>query len=116
MNDNASMLNMNSSPNIIARIPIMILLAVNPANTNAIPKNNKLIPIIMDTTPELKIGKIIKINPKIMDNIPDILFASMFFPPNFVIFTFSSEKYKNSKKQYAFFMLLIIFFRLFNFY
>ena len=41
MNDNASMLNMNSSPNIIDRIPIMILLAVNPANTNAIPKNNK---------------------------------------------------------------------------
>ena len=51
MNDNASMLNMNSSPNMIDRIPIMILLAVNPANTNAIPKNNKLIPIIMDTTP-----------------------------------------------------------------
>ena len=96
------MLNVNSNPNIMARIPIMILLAVNPASINVIPKKNKLTPIMMDTTPELKIGKIIKINPKIIDNIPDILFASMFFPPNFVIFTFSSEKYKNSKKQYAF--------------
>ena len=68
------MLNVNSNPNIMARIPIM-----------------------MDTTPELKIGKIIKINPKIMDNIPDILFGSIFFPPNFVVFTFSSENYKIQK-------------------
>ena len=81
MKDNASMLNVNSNPKMIARIPIIILNAVNPANINAIPKNNKLIPIIIDTTPELKIGKIIKINPKIIDNIPDILFGSMFFPP-----------------------------------
>lgn len=66
---------------MMAKIPITILLAVNPANTNAIPKNSKLTPIIMETTPELKIGKIIKINPKIIDNIPDILFGSMFFPP-----------------------------------
>jgi len=102
MNDNASMLNMNSSPNIIARIPIMILLAVNPANTNAIPKNNKLIPIIMDTTPELKIGKIININPKIMDNIPDILFASLFFPPNFVMFTFPVKNIKIQKSSMLF--------------
>ena len=66
---------------MMAKIPITILLAVNPANINAIPKNSKLTPIIMETTPELKIGKIIKINPKIIDNIPDILFGSMFFPP-----------------------------------
>ena len=81
MKDNASMLNVNSNPKMIARIPIIILNAVNPANINAIPKNNKLIPIMMDTTPELKIGKIIKINPKIIDNIPDILCGSIFFPP-----------------------------------
>ena len=100
------MLNVNSNPNIMARIPIMILLAVNPASINVIPKKNKLTPIMMDTTPELKIGKIIKINPKIMDNIPDILimdnipdilFGSIFFPPNFVVFTFSSENYKIQK-------------------
>ena len=86
------MLNVNSNPNIMARIPIMILLAVNPASINVIPKKNKLTPIMMDTTPELKIGKIIKINPKIMDNIPDILFGSIFFPPNFVVFTFKIQK------------------------
>lgn len=80
-NDTASILNVNSNPNMMAKIPITILLAVNPANINAIPKNSKLTPIIMETTPELKIGKIIKINPKIIDNIPDILFGSMFFPP-----------------------------------
>ena len=64
---------------MIAKIPIIILLAVNPANSTAIPKNIKLIPIMMDTTPELKNGKIIKINPKITDNIPDILFGSIVF-------------------------------------
>ena len=85
------MLNMNSKPNMIARSPIKILLAVNPANINAIPKNTKLIPIRIDTIPELKIGKIIKINPKIMDNIPDILFGSIFFLRKFIIFTFSSK-------------------------
>lgn len=72
---------MNSNPNMIARIPIIILMALNPVNITAIPKNIKLIPIMMDTTPELKNGKIIKINPKITDNIPDILFGSIVFPP-----------------------------------
>ena len=72
---------MNSNPNMIARIPIIILMALNPVNSAAIPKNIKLIPIMMDTTPELKNGKIIKINPKITDNIPDILFGSIVFPP-----------------------------------
>ncbi len=66
------MLNMNSKPNMIDRIPIMMLGAENPASIAAIPKNTKLIPIMIDTTPELKIGQIIKINPKIIDNIPDI--------------------------------------------
>ena len=66
------MLNMNKKPNMIARIPIIILNPENPASIAAIPKNIKLIPIIMDTVPALNNGKIIKINPKIMDNIPDI--------------------------------------------
>ena len=66
------MLNMNSKPNMIDRIPIMMLGAENPASIAAITKNTKLIPIMIDTTPELKIGQIIKINPKIIDNIPDI--------------------------------------------
>ena len=76
------MLNINNNPNMIARIPTITLNAENPDNKDAIPKNTKLTPISMDTNPVLIIGKIIKINPKIMDNIPAILFCSMFFPPN----------------------------------
>lgn len=79
MNDNASMLNMNLSPTIMARIPIMILNAVNPDTTNAIPKNTKLNPMNMDNVAVLSTGQIIKINPKIIDNIPASLFGSMFF-------------------------------------
>lgn len=74
------MLNMNNKPNMMARIPIMIFNAENSVSIAAIPKNTKLTPIMMDTTLELKIGKIIKINPKIIDNIPDVLLASIFFP------------------------------------
>ncbi len=90
---------MNNSPNIIARIPTMILNAENPDNITAIPKNTKLTPIRIDTNPVLKIGKIIKINPKIMDNIPADLLASIFFPPYFVMLTFSSELPNNSKSN-----------------
>lgn len=75
------MLNINNNPNMIARIPTITLNAENPDNKDAIPKNTKLTPISMETNPVLIIGKIIKINPKIMDNIPAILFCSMFFPP-----------------------------------
>ena len=82
------MLNMNNRPNMIARIPITILNPENPVSMDAIPKNSKLIPIMMDTVPELNNGNIIKINPKIIDNIPDVLFVSMFFPPYFVFLTF----------------------------
>ena len=81
MNDNAEMLNTNTSPTIMVRIPIIILTAENPDIINAIPKNTKLNPIIMDNAAVLKTGKIIKINPKSIDNIPDILFGSIFFPP-----------------------------------
>ena len=66
------MLNMNNKPNMMARIPTMTLGAENPPIIDAIPKKSKLTPIIMDTNSELRIGKIIKINPKIIDNIPDI--------------------------------------------
>ena len=88
------MLNVNSNPNIIARIPITILIAENPASINAIPKNTKLIPIRIDTSPELKIGNIIKINPKITDNIPDILFGSIFFPPKICYIHFQVKNIK----------------------
>lgn len=81
------MLNMNNKPNMIARIPITIFIAENPPSIDAIPKNTKLTPIRTDTSPELKIGKIIKINPKIIDNIPDVLLASIFFLLIFVMLT-----------------------------
>ena len=74
---------MNNKPNMMARIPIMIFNAENSVSIEAIPKNTKLTPIMMDITPELKIGKIIKINPKIIDNIPDVLLASIFFSSKF---------------------------------
>ena len=56
MNDNDSMLNMNISPTIMARIPIMILNAVNQDTTNAIPKNTKLNPMNMDNVAVLSTG------------------------------------------------------------
>ena len=72
MNDNAVMLHTNTNPTRIARIPITILSALNPDRINAIPKNIKLNPIRMDKNAVLKIGQIKKINPKIIDKIPDI--------------------------------------------
>lgn len=83
MKDNAEMLNTNTSPIIMARIPIIILTAENPDIINAIPKNTKLNPIKMDNAAVLKTGQIIKSNPNIIDIIPDILFGSIFFPPKF---------------------------------
>ena len=74
---------MNNNPNMTATIPIMIFIAEKFISIDAIPKNTKLNPIRIDTSPELKIGKIIKINPKIIDNIPDTLLSSMVFPPVF---------------------------------
>ena len=62
-------------------IPTIILNAVNPDTINITPKNIKLIPITRENATVVKKGKIIKINPKIIDNIPDILFNSIFFPP-----------------------------------
>ena len=84
------MLNMNSKPKMIARIPTIMLKAENSVSIDAIPKNSKLTPIMTDTNPELRIGKIMKINPKIMDSIPDTLLGSMFFSSKFFVFTFSS--------------------------
>ena len=80
------MLNANINPIIMDRIPIAILDVVNPANINAIPRKIKLIPIKMDNAAVVKTGQIIKINPKIMDNIPDNLFVSIYFPPNNLYF------------------------------
>lgn len=83
---------MNNKPKMIARIPIIILKAETLFNIDAIPTNTKLTPINIDISPELIKGKIMKINPKIMDNIPDDLLISIFYPPCFRKFTFSSEK------------------------
>jgi hypothetical protein len=81
MNDNAAMLVRNITPIMMARIPIMILKAVNPVRIIAIPKNIRLNPMKIDTVAVPKTGKIRKINPKIMASIPDVLFGSIFFPP-----------------------------------
>ena len=78
----------------MATSPIMMFAAEKLISIDVIPRNSKLNPIIMDTTAELKTGQIIKINPKIIDNIPDTLFNSIFFPPNFVIFTFQVKTAK----------------------
>lgn len=75
------------------RIPTIIFRAVNPASINTIPNSIKLIPKRMDTVIVPEIGNIIKINPKIIASIPDILFDSIFFLLKFVKFTFSSENY-----------------------
>ena len=72
MNDNAVMLNRNTNPTRMARIPTIILTAENSDSINAKPKNIKLNPIKMDKNAVLKIGQIIKINPKSIDNNPDI--------------------------------------------
>ena len=78
-NDNAAMLDANINPTIMAIIPTTIFIPLNPASINAIPKKIRLIPMKIETNAVLKIGQIIKINPKIMDNIPDILVGSIFF-------------------------------------
>ena len=57
---------MNSKPNMMAIIPIITFNVVSPLNNYAKPKNNKLSPITIDVKAELKIGQIIKINPKII--------------------------------------------------
>ncbi len=66
------MLNMNTNPTRMARIPTIILAAKKSNSIEAIPKNTKLNPIMMDKKAVLKIGQIIKINPKIIDSNPDI--------------------------------------------
>ena len=39
---------------------------------------------LLDVKAELKIGQIMKINPKIIETIPNILFVSIFFLQNFL--------------------------------
>lgn len=107
------MLNMNSKPNMIARIPIIILSAENSVRIDAIPKNSKLTPIMMDTNPELRIGKIKKINPKTMDSNPDDLLASMFFPPfcyvHFLVKLLIIQKQQLCFHKYNLFLTIINF-------
>ena len=107
------MFNKNTNPNMMAITPTRTFSASSPLNINVIPKTNKLSPRVKDTAAVLKIGKIIKINPKIMDIIPYILLDSMFFLQNFVFFFyFSSVKLINSKAMS--FSYIIIFFILFE--
>ena len=80
MNDNAAMLNMNTSPTKMARIPIIVLNAVNPDTINAIPKNTKLNPINMDKVTVLSIGQIIKLIPRVL-----IIFLIFYLVPYFFL-------------------------------
>lgn len=66
------MLNKNTNPTRMVRIPTIILTAEKSNTIKAIPKNTKLNPIMMDKKAVLKNGQIIKINPKIIDSNPDI--------------------------------------------
>lgn len=66
------MLNKNTNPTNMARIPTIILTAENSDSIEAKPKNTKLNPMKTDKNAVLKIGQIININPKIIDNNPDI--------------------------------------------
>ena len=97
---------MNNRPNMMDIIPIMIFGVEKVIIKDAIPKNIKLNPIKTDTNPVLKIGKIIKITPKIMDNIPDILFISMIFSSRFCYAHFSSE---NSKSNMLFILIYLLY-------
>ena len=109
MNDNAPMLNTNTNPTIMDRTPTTTLIAENPVRSIAIPKNIMLSPIKMDNVAVLKIGKIIKINPNIIDNIPAILFCSIFFPPKICFYPLIQVK--NVKIQKAtYFLTFILFF------
>lgn len=78
---------MNNAPNMIAIAPITTLKIENcgciilmeiPLIIEAIPKNNKLSPMIIETSSELNIGQIIKIRPNNTNNIPKILLRFKF--------------------------------------
>lgn len=70
---------MNNNPRIKEMIPIIIVimettfdsfLMLKPIIAAEIPKNSKLKPTIMDTTPAENIGNKIKIKPKMIKIIP----------------------------------------------
>ena len=79
---------MNKNPNIIAIIPMMIAIyekvlfldffISRPINVAEIPKKSKLNPPIMEITSDENIGNKINIKPIITDNIPALLFNSIF--------------------------------------
>ena len=91
-NDSASILKINSSPNIAAIIPTIIetvpimskdFLKVQPIRAEEIPKNNKLAPTITEMNDDENIGKIININPRMMKSKPAGLLMFIFSPPYF---------------------------------
>ncbi len=78
------------NPNIIAMTPMIIVpiaymlnacLILMPMNAVEIPKNSKLMPTISETNPDENIGKIININPNMMDRIPAVLLMPIVSPP-----------------------------------
>ncbi len=73
------------NPNIIDMIPIMMnavenalysFLMFQPINTEEIPKNNKLRPMIIETRFSKNIGNIMNIIPNMIDRIPALLFMN----------------------------------------
>ena len=71
-------------PMIRIMFPLVLLipsLMFNPMNIDEIPKNSKLKPTITETNPAENIGNNMKINPKIIDNIPAPLLMFIFSPP-----------------------------------
>ena len=93
----------------MVRIPIMIFCATNPFSIAIIPKNTKLTPIITDAVPALITGKIMKNNPKTMDNIPAILLDSIFFSSKLCYAHFPSEAFIYNLKATTLLYLLVIF-------
>ena len=81
---------MNRNPRIMAIIPIIIVTIANASNaclmlmpkyTVEIPKNSRLSPTIIETSPDENIGKTMNINPTMMDRIPALLLISIASPP-----------------------------------
>lgn len=73
---------MNRNPNIIAIIPIITVISekvlsesfmFQPMNAAEIPKNSKLKPTIIETSPVENIGNSMNIKPKIIESIPALL-------------------------------------------
>ena len=71
-------------PMIRIMFPLVLLipsLMFHPINAAEIPKKSKLKPTITETNSDENIGNNMKINPKIIDNIPAPLLMFIFSPP-----------------------------------